>query len=312
VFDPRAVDPETASFTQRLEKILAALPPTHTRTPQELREERESGKGWMGPYKSLDEAKDRVVRGSGRDVCVRVVTPPEVKGVYLHMHGGGFVLMRPYHFDELLAATARNAKVAVVSVDYRLAPEHPYPAAADDCEAAAAWLAENAEKEFGSSRLVVGGESAGANLAAVTLARMRDRHRFSGFSGANFVFGCFDISMTPSQRNWGGRDLVISTPTIEYFNKHYAPRAEMRRDPDVSPLYADLSGMPPALFTVGTLDPLLDDSLFMHARWLAAGNRSELAVYPGGTHLFTAFPIRLAKKANGRIFGFLSRSCEGV
>jgi acetyl esterase/lipase len=98
---------------------------------------------------------------------------------------------------------------------------------------------------------------------------------------------------------------------IEYFNRLYVPQVERRRDPDVSPLYADLSGMPTALFTVGTADPLLDDSLFMHARWLAAGNRSELAVYPGGTHLFNAFPIRLAKKANGRIFGFLSKACEG-
>jgi acetyl esterase len=309
VFDPRAVDPETAQFNRRLEKLIALLPPSHTMTPQELREERESGKGWMGPVRRMDEAGDRTVSALGRSVTVRVVIPSEVNGVYLHMHGGGFVLMRAYHFDELLVATARKSKVAVVSVDYRLAPEHPHPAAADDCEAVALWLAENAEKEFGSGRLVIGGESAGANLAAVTLARMRDRHRFSGFSGANFVYGCFDISMTPSQRNWGERNLLISTPMIEYFNRYYAPQDEKRRDPDVSPLYGNLSGMPPALFTVGTLDPLLDDSLFMHTRWLAAGNRSELAVYPGGTHMFTAFPIRIAKKANGRIFDFISKVC---
>jgi acetyl esterase len=76
-------------------------------------------------------------------------------------------------------------------------------------------------------------------------------------------------------------------------------------DPDISPLYADLSGMPPALFSVGTLDPLIDDSMFMHMRWQAAGNSSELAIYPGGMHAFDAFPIELARKANARIREFV-------
>ena len=310
VFDPSSVDPETAKFNKGLERLMAALPPPHTRTLQELREETESGKGWMGSFKRLAAAKDRVVSAGDRSVTVRVVVPPEVNGVYLHLHGGGFVLMRAYHFDELLVATAKNCRVAVVSVDYRLAPEHPYPAAADDCETAALWLVENAEKEFGSRKLVIGGESAGANLAAVTLNRMRDKHGFIGFSGANLVFGCFDLSMTPSHRSWGDRNLIVSTPTSEWFHGHYVPQVEKRRHPDVSPLYAKLSGLPPALFTVGTLDPLLDDSLFMHARWLAAGNKSELAVYPGGTHMFTAFPLKIAKEANSRIFGFISEVCD--
>jgi len=112
--------------------------------------------------------------------------------------------------------------------------------------------------------------------------------------------------MTPSQRNWGERSRLLSTRDIEWINDHYVPDREMRRHPDCSPLYADLSGMPPALFTVGTLDPLLDDTLFMHARWLAAGNRSELGVYPGGTHMFTSFPIGIAREANRRMMEFLS------
>jgi len=81
-----------------------------------------------------------------------------------------------------------------------------------------------------------------------------------------------------------------------------------RRDPDVSPLYADLRGLPPALFTVGTRDALLDDSLFMHARWLAAGNRAELAVHPGRAHGFTLFPFALAAAANAKIDAFLARA----
>ena len=310
VFDPQAVDPQTAEFNKKLEELLATMPRAYLRTPEEVREDRESGNSWMGPIKRLDEGQDRVVRGLGRDVPVRVFLPDEVHGVYLHMHGGGFVLCHPDHFDEALAATARNCKVAVVSVDYRLAPENPYPAAADDCEAVAVWLSENVKPEFGTERLIIGGESAGANLSAVTLIRMRDGHGFTGFLGANLVYGCYDISMTPSQRNWGERDLIISTRMIEWFNDHYVPQKEIRTDPDVSPLYADLSSLPPALFTVGTLDPLLDDSLFMHARWLAAGNPSELAVYPGGTHVFNMFPTKIAGEANKKIFHFIAKTAE--
>ena len=84
---------------------------------------------------------------------------------------------------------------------------------------------------------------------------------------------------------------------MAWFAKSFVPAGNYR-DPDVSPLYANLGGMPPALFTVGTLDPLLDDSLFMHGRWLAAGNEGELAVYPGGIHGFTGFPVSIGREAN--------------
>jgi acetyl esterase/lipase len=300
------VDAETAAFNQKLEKLLAAQPPQYTRTPQEVRAERESGKSWMGPIRRHKDGRNREVSANNHAVSVRVFVPDDPRGVYLHMHGGGFVTGRPDHFDDLLFTMTRRTHMAAVSVDYRLAPEYPYPAAADDCEAAALWLLENAGNEFGTDHLCIGGESAGANLAVVTLLRLRDRHGLRGFSKANLVFGCFDISMTPSQRNWGRRNLLISTPAIQWFNGHYVPDVAQRQDPDVSPLYAQLNDMPEALFTVGTADPLLDDTLFMHARWLAAGNRSRLAVYPGGAHAFTAFPIPIAKTANQRIYAFLN------
>ena len=84
----------------------------------------------------------------------------------------------------------------------------------------------------------------------------------------------------------------------------------MRRDPDVSPLYADLARLPPALFTVGTLDPLLDDTLFMANRWCASAGSVELAVYPGGIHAFNSFPIGIARAANTRIRAFLNQCLE--
>ncbi len=88
---------------------------------------------------------------------------------------------------------------------YRLAPEHPYPAAPDDCEAVARWLVAHRVDAFGTDRIAVGGESAGAHLALVTLLRLRDRHGYSGFTGANLTFGAFDLSGTPSPLRWGAR-----------------------------------------------------------------------------------------------------------
>jgi len=307
VFNPESIAPETREFNEKLEKILAKAPPSYTMPPQKIRNLREAGKSVWGPIKRLAEAQERTVPGPAGEVPVRIFLPDVISGVYLHIHGGGFMLGRAHHNDEAHALIANKCGVAVVSVDYRLAPENPYPAGAEDCEAAAVWLAQNAKSEFGSEKLVIGGESAGGNLAAVTLLRMRDRHSFTGFFGANLVYGVFDLNSTPSSRNWGEKNLILTTKLMEWFHDNYVP-AEKRRDPYVSPLYADLAGMPPALFTVGTMDPLLDDSLFMHARWLAAGNQAELAVYPGGAHGFNAFPIELARQANRRIRDFIGEA----
>jgi acetyl esterase/lipase len=112
--------------------------------------------------------------------------------------------------------------------------------------------------------------------------------------------------MTPSARLWGGRRIVIGTPDLAFFAEQYAP-AERRRDRDVSPLYAQLTGLPPALCSCGTLDPLLE--LFMAARWQAAGNASELALYPGAPHEFLNLRDRIGAEgeARGRMLAFFDR-----
>ena len=167
-------------------------------------------------------AEERTIKGPDGDITLRMFVPETVNGVYLHIHGGGFVLGRANQQDERLENTARSANVAVVSVEYRLAPEHPYPAGLDDCEAAAVWLAQNAKSEFGTDTLTTGGESAGANLAALTLLRMREKHGFTGFSGANLVYGVYDLSHSASAATWGDRILVLSTPVMNWFYDHYA------------------------------------------------------------------------------------------
>ena len=251
-------------------------------------------------------AEDRVLRSPAGQVPARILRPPTTDAVYLYLHGGGWTLGSADAQDPRLWQTAQAANVATVSVEYRLAPEHPYPAGPDDCEAAALWLIEHAKEEFGTDRLLIGGGSAGAHLAAVTLLRLRDKHGFTGFAAANLVFGVYDLSMTPSQRR-GVDALVIPTATMAKFYEYFVPDEATRREPDISPLYADLHDMPPALMSVGTLDPLLDDSLFMHQRRLAAGNDSELAVYPGGVHGFTAQPGGIGAESLAHENGFLQR-----
>lgn len=309
------VDEETLSeargFNDALEALLAAAPSVHTVEPAVTRQARAEGRGTFPAPEVVPEGRNRTIPGpGGGDLLLRTFVPAgDVRGAYLHIHGGGWTLGSALQQDVGLWRLANEAGVAVVSVDYRLAPENPYPAAPDDCEAAALWLVETGLGELGVDRVVIGGESAGAHLAAVTLLRLRDRHRVTDpFAGANLVYGAFDLTMTPSQRRWGDRNLVLSTPIMAWFYDCFLPGRtfEERRDPDVSPLYADLSGLPPALFSVGALDPLLDDSLFMSARWAAAGNPTTLRVYPEGVHGFNAFPTGLAGAANAGQWSFVA------
>jgi len=306
VFDPAAVDAETAAFNANLERALAALPSIHTQAPAAIRADREAGKGIWGPIQRVPEARDRTIAGPAGEIPVRLYVPPEVRGVYLHFHGGGWMLGAAHHSDVRSWAFARHTKLAVVSVNYRLAPEHPWPAGPDDCEAAALWLLRHARAELGSDRLVIGGESAGAHLSLVTLLRLRDRHGLTPFLGANLVYGAYDLTMTPSVRRWGERNLVLSRPIIEWFLDAFVPDPARRGDPEISPLHADLRGLPPTLLSVGTLDPLLDDSLFLAARLAAARVPAELALYAGGVHGFNGFPLALGRAANERAERFLA------
>jgi acetyl esterase len=259
-----------------------------------------------------ERAIDRTIDGPAGPIRLRTFTAEQPAGVLFHIHGGAWMAGSPEMMDQLHEIIVDTCRLAVVSVDYRLAPEHPYPAAHDDCEAAACWLLENAGDLFGSDRLLIGGESAGAHLAAVTLRRMRDKHHaVDRFLGANLVFGAYDLSRTPSQRGVGvppGRDILDGTGfPLDLFLPGMSE--EKRRDPDVSPLYADLNGMPPALFTVGSNDHLLDDTLFMAARWEVAGNPTRLLVYPETPHGCIALPS-VAGHFFPRLFDFFRECLE--
>jgi acetyl esterase/lipase len=304
LFKPEAIDSETRAFNAQLAIKLADSPARGSQPVSTMREAQEAGRSFMGPIVLSDMAENRTIPGPGGPMTLRTFIPETVNGIYLHLHGGGWVLGGAHMQDAQLEATAIGAQLAVVSLEYRLAPEHPYPAAPDDCEAAALWLTEHAQSEFGSTRLLIGGPSAGAHLAVSTLLRLRDKHQLRSFSRANLVFGAYDLAMTPSAQH-ATDTLILSTRVLEWHIAQFGV-AGKERDPDVSPLRADLRDLPTALFTVGTLDLLLDDTLFMYSRWTAAGNQAELDVYPGGVHGFTIFPYELAQHANQRMIDFLT------
>jgi acetyl esterase len=297
LFRPEAIATDTASMNEAMVALMTPLPDWWVIGAETTREARRQGRGpFPAPVLSPRARTVTITGRDGNEIPLRIIAPDQPRGVYLHIHGGGWVLGASNQQDPMLEHIADNVGLAVVSVEYRLSPEHPYPAGPDDCEAAASWLRTNAKAEFGTDVLAIGGESAGGHLSAVTVLRMRDRYGYTGFRGANLVYGAYDLGMTPSQRAFGNRRLVLRTIDMQQFYNAFLPTITDRRVPDISPLYADLKGLCPAHFSVGTQDALLDDTLFMHARWVAAGNAAELAIYPGGAHGFTLFPNRLAEE----------------
>ncbi len=311
-FLDEAMSAETQDFNRDLAMRLAALPDQWSFPPALIRERRAQGLGPFPLPPKSRSAEDLVIAGPHGDITLRILLPAEAApaGAFLHIHGGGWVLGSCDQQDPRLQEIADRAGVAVVSVDYRLAPEHPYPQGPDDCEAAALWLVGEGASRFGIDRFAIGGDSAGANLCAAVLVRLRDRHGFQPFHAAVFLCGCFDLSLTPSARSWGSEKLVLNTRDIEMFARHYLAHGHDPRLADVSPLYADLKGLPPAHFVVGTRDPLLDDTLFMSQRWQAAGNVCDVAVYPGGCHVFQHFPLAIAEESNAAIDRFLKQQLQ--
>jgi acetyl esterase len=261
--------------------------------------------GQQGPtnYEELKEARsslpagpadsrtvERIARAGKGQVPVRVTSPSSggSRATYLDIHGGGFYMDSATRSDPRNTRLADGLGVTVVSVEYRLAPEHPWPAAPDDCETAALWLVEEGRKAFGTERMLIGGASAGATLATTTLLRLRDRDLVHPILGAVLQFGAYDLS----GQSPGGRLYAD-----EWFIQAYAGHVPDRTDPDVSPLYADLRGLPPTLLIVGAQDVLLEDNLTMAARLSAAGNEVDLRVFPESMHGFTSHPTSMAAAA---------------
>lgn len=310
---PEAISEATRLRNEQLTQSMEALPEWWLIGPAAFRQAQREGLSGFPSAMFSDRARDRTIDGPDGPLRLREITPAQgqPRGVYLHIHGGGWVIGGADMQDSLLCSLADHAGLAVLSVHYRLAPEHRYPAAPDDCEAAAAWLIKHAKAVYGTEALFIGGESAGAHLSALTLLRLRQRLGHCAFAGAVFNFGLFDLGLTPSARAFGNDRLFLRTLDILHFRDAFVPGESDLRNPNLSPLYADLKGQCPALFVVGTRDALLDDSLFMHARWLAAGNVGQLEIYPGAPHGFMRLSDAHSQQAVQRQIGFL-RSLQAM
>jgi len=233
-----------------LDALFADVPAEQVDEARDFYKSRAAGRG-PGTLEELKEARARRSAPRAADppaveesieaaevrVPVRIFTPVDgpPRGVYLDIHGGGFYMDSAARGDERNRELADALHLAVVSVDYRLAPEHPWPAAPDDCEAAALWLVEEADARFGTSRLAIGGSSAGATLALTTLLRLRDRGAVGRFTGAALQFGTYDLSA----RTPAGRCIAD-----EYFIQAYAGHVEDRTVPTSLPSTAPFAGFP--------------------------------------------------------------------
>ncbi len=247
-----------------------------------------------------------LARGDGV-IPVRIHEHPNPEGIFIHIHGGGFVAGSAGGQDVLLGEISRLSSLTVVSIDYRLAPEFRYPTAADDCEAAARWILDG-ESGIAGGWVAIGGESAGANLALVTALRLRDRPAERPLSAVSLICGCYDLTLTPSARRGVDVSGILTSAMLRWFFSQYVPEGVDLCSQDISPLYADLAALPPVHIVAGEGDALVDDSLFLHARLRVAGTRSDLHVVPGMGHGLESADVPPARLALAAAVAHLTRN----
>jgi acetyl esterase len=292
----------------------------NARLRQEPWMSREIAQGIEG-IRRVRQTMERFIGGPGSPTPTRVIdvgVPVRTfevaapSAVYISIHGGGWILGSAEMDDVANAHRAATCGVSVAAIDYRLVPEVSWQTVVDDCTDVARHLLEAGSGEFGTSKVILGGTSAGATICVQMLLRLRQEGLIDSILGANLTYGVYDFGMTPSQRQWSD-NLVIDPDYLNVTRPIIFPGTteEDRRDCSISPLYADLSGLPPALFTVGSLDPFLDDSLYMTARWKSAGNRAAVVVYPDSPHGFARFPTRTAAELEADTDDFIHACAIG-
>jgi acetyl esterase len=257
--------------------------------PPPLRQAMAALPGSSGPVAPVARVEERRLPGPAGEIPVRIYAPSRAPGlpVLVWFHGGGFVIGSLDTHDGTCRSLANAIGCMVVSVDYRLAPEHKFPAAPEDCYAATRWLAEKgAELGADPSRLAIGGDSAGGNLAAVVALMARDRggpelrHQLLVYPVANHAFD------TPSyEQNASG--YLLSRAMMRWFWNHYLARPEDGAQAYASPLRApSLAGLPPAHVITAGFDPLRDEGEALAARLAREGVPTTHVRYDGMIHGF--------------------------
>jgi acetyl esterase len=272
----------------------AGFPPTHTLSPPEAREVMLKRRAMTaGEPEPVGRVEDRLVPGPGGDLPIRIYRPDGEPPfpLLVYFHGGGWVIGSIETHDPNARSITNAAGCTVVSVEYRLAPEHKFPAGAEDAYAATRWAADNAAALGGdAARLAVGGDSAGGNLAAVVALMARDRGG-PPLAFQLLIYPVIDYDFeTPSYRE-NGDDYQLTRADMAYYWRHYLADEAAARDPYAAPLRApDLRGLPPALVITAEYDPLRDEGEAYAARLREAGVPTVCTRYPGMIHGFFGMP----------------------
>jgi acetyl esterase len=285
-----ALDPQAALVIGLVKQ--SGAPEFWQLTPDQAREQYQLRVAKLAPKVEVFRSTDRRIPGPGGELPIRIYQPREAKPgelfpVLLWFHGGGFVIGNLETHDCACRMLATQADCLVIAVDYRLAPEHKFPAAVEDCMAALRWVALHAhEVGADSQRLAVGGDSAGGNLATVCAILARNE----GFPQLAFQLliypGTAPEPETPSHRKFA-EGYVLTRNTIAWFYKHYLRSRSDVNDFRFGPLIADdLSNLPPAFVLVAGYDPLRDEGVDYAKRLIEAGNRVTLTNYEGMIHGF--------------------------
>jgi len=249
----------------------------------------------------IGKVANLVCPGPGGDIPLRIYTPvaaaAETLPALLFFHGGGFVIGNIDTHDGLCRIIANEAGVRVIAVDYRLAPEHKYPAAIEDAYAALTYVEANATQlGVDANRLAVGGDSAGGAMTAVLTQMAKDK----GGPSIAFQLLFFPVTQigeeTASLKNFA-EGFVLERAGLEWFYKSYVPDGADRKDPGISPLYGPVEGLPPAYLTVAEFDPLHDEGLEYGWKLKTAGVACEIVDYPGLVHDFIYFQSVLPQAA---------------
>jgi acetyl esterase len=309
--------PEFPQLTSAMRSVLermarAGYPPIYTLTAREAKASYEAGAGVLEvPKAQLARVENfSIPSRDGQPLPARLyASSRDTLAVLLFFHGGGFTIGSIASHDVLCRELSRLSGCAVVSLDYRLAPEHRFPVAVNDAWDATQWLAAHG-RELGvnSARLAVGGDSAGGTLATVCAILARD----AGLPLALQVLfypGCAAWQDSPSHERFG-HGLVLEKPHIEWFFDQYIDRSQ-REDWRFAPLNSpDVEGVAPAWFGLAECDPLVDDGLAYADKLRAAGVAVDLEIYRGVTHEFIKMgrAIPEARQAHADAAHALSRA----
>jgi acetyl esterase len=282
------LDPAAAGLLEQM--AAAGMPPLNEMSPTDARAAAAGLAELSGPGEEVASVEDRTVPGPAGPVPVRIYTPSAgsaPRPALVYIHGGGWVIGDPDMTDSICRVVANRAECVVVSVDYRLSPEHKFPVPLDDCYAAFTWVADNASSiGVDPARLAVGGDSAGGNLSAAVALRARDEGG-PAIRLQLLVYPVTDYSFDTISYKENGDDYFLTRDMMGWFWDHYLTSASDGENPLASPLRAkDLSGLPPAKVFTAEFDPLRDEGEAYVARLVEAGVPVSHTRYDGQIHGF--------------------------